>query len=109
MIELARIRANVILHSMLFRSIRVSLYLADGGIFVRHGHGRSRFVGLTGRPVHDHYPSLTLVLVIRGKYYIVPLANSVEIKSVKRLIDRYCRRLSYRVITIFDRIQSDIE
>lgn len=100
MIELARIRANVILHSMLFRSIGVSLYLTDGGIFVRHGYRRGRFVGLTGRSVHDHYPSLTFVLVIRGKYYIVPFANSVKIKSVKRIA-------SYRVIMIFDQIQLD--
>lgn len=95
MIELARIRANVILHSMLFRSIGISLYLADGGIFVRHGYRRSRFVGLAGRSVHNHYPSLTLVLVIRGKYYVVPFADSVEIKSVKKSYDRSQLQLEY--------------
>ena len=81
MIELAGIGADVILHPVLFRPVGVSLYLADGGIFVRHGYRGGRFVRLAGRPVHDHHPSLTLVLVVRGEHYIVPLANGVEIKS----------------------------
>ena len=82
-IEFARIRANVIFHSVLFRSIGVALYLTDGRIFVRNGNWWSRFMRLAGRSVHDHHPGLALVLVVRGEHYVVSFANSVKIKSVK--------------------------
>lgn len=82
-IELARIRANVIFHPVLFRSIGVALYLTDGGIFVR-GNWWSGFVGLASRPVHDHHPGLALVLIVRSEHYAVPFANGIKIKSAKR-------------------------
>lgn len=78
-IEFTRISANVILHSVLFRSVRVALYLANRRIFIRDRYWRSWLVRLTGCPIHDHHPHLTFILVVRGEYYIVSLANGVEI------------------------------
>lgn len=78
MVKLARISADVIFHTMLLRTVSITLDLANGGILVGHGNRRGGLVRLSGRPVHRHHPQVTFVLVVRSVHYIVALAYSVE-------------------------------